>query len=124
MKLKFPGQGLQLISPYPCLRTQTPSDQVTKISTPATTQPDTSWISATIDKSEFVVGGLATLSGTVSGTTGPVVYSVYTLEDVRDNNYNNPATTKSFYPSAGGTYKTTIYLDPKILPGRILRNCS
>ena len=95
-----------------------PGDTTIKI-TAVTTPQDNSWINASIDSHnmEIVVGDICTMTGAVSGTTGPITYSVYTFEDIKNkNDYSNPVISRSFSPSADGTFKLDLAIDPTIFP--------
>ncbi len=100
-----------------------PGDTTIKI-TAVTTQQDNSWINASIDSHnmEIVVGDICTMTGAVSGTTGPITYSVYTFEDIKNkNDYSNPVISRSFSPSADGTFKLDLAI-VNYFSRRVLRN--
>lgn len=93
--------------------------ETTRIITTSTIEQDDSWINATIDNDnmEVAIGDTCTINGFVSGTNGPITYSIYSYEDyVIKNDYNHPVITKSFSPSADGSYKLDIRIDPNIFP--------
>jgi archaellin len=92
--------------------------ETTRIITAVTTRQDDSWINASIDSDnmEVTVGDICTMTGAVSGTNGPITYSVYTYEDIKNKNDSNSVITKSFSPSADGTYKLDLMIDPNIFP--------
>lgn len=100
-------------------RTTTPVPGTMNIITSTPQQQDNNWITATQenDNIEVAVGSVWTVTGKVSGTNGPITYTIHTIEDIRDKkNYDNPLVTKSFYPSADGTFTLKVEIDPKILP--------
>ena len=103
-----------------CINQTTKSQrETTRIITTDTTKQDDSWINATEDNDniEVAVGEVWTMTGAVSGTKGPITYSVYNYEDyVFKKDYSNPVITKSFSPSADGTYKLDLRIDPNIFP--------
>jgi hypothetical protein len=93
--------------------------ETTRIITTRTILQDDSWINATIDNDnmEVTIGDICTMTGFVSGTRGPITYSIYSYEDyVNKKDYSHPVITKSFSPSADGSYKLDLIIDPNIFP--------
>jgi hypothetical protein len=105
--------------------TSTPTPEIVYVTGTATPTPspisqqDDSWINATEDNNnmEVSVGDVWTMTGAVSGTNGPITYSVYNYENyVNKKDYRYPVITNSFYPSADGTYKLDLTINPNIFP--------
>jgi hypothetical protein len=61
-------------------------------------------------------GDTISVEGTVYGSTDPVSYSVYTLEDAMAKNFNSPLLTGSVAPASDGTYTFQFSINSQNVP--------
>jgi len=73
-------------------------------------------VSATIKNFILNPGDIVSVEGTVYGSTDPVSYSVFTIEDVKASNFDRPLLTASVVPALDGTYTFQFPINSQNVP--------
>jgi hypothetical protein len=93
----------------------------TKMSTPipslsGTPAPQNRWVRATIKHFVLNPGDTVSVEGIVSGSTDPMSYSVFTLDDVKSENLQKPLLTDSVVPASDGSYQFSFPVNLQKIP--------
>jgi len=93
----------------------------TKMSTPisslsGTPAPQNRWVRATIKHFILNPGDTVRVEGTISGSTDPISYSVFTLDDVKSGNLQKPLLTDSVVPASDGSYQFSFLVNQQKIP--------
>lgn len=73
------------------------------------------WIEATLYRVVYNTGDMVTVEGRISGSNGPVSYSVHTVQDAMGNDFRRGLVTGRVMP-ADGAYSFSFVIQPATLP--------